>query len=339
MAIDDGNVPGTVDFDVDAERVLVRPYIGDYDYPDAAHELGASRGYRPPRVLQLAPRARRTSAPARGRHRGHRSDVPAVHRATALGGGRRPVLLAVSAAAALLALAVGLVIAGTGGRLAAPGSRQAEVPGAVGGLEPSVPGQPGDAMPPGTASGDPTDPGGPARPGDPDVVPLTSVLAPAPGPGTSPDGRPWPTGPGRTPSPAARTPTGRPSPTPPPVLGTTGEIINMNGLCLDGTTAGDRVRLWDCTGTPSQQWTVAGDGTLRVMGSCAEPGVGLVRLEACDGDPAQQWRTGSAGSLVNPASASCLGDPRSGTSSKGMPQRTAPCDQSDAQRWWLPGLG
>jgi Ricin-type beta-trefoil lectin domain len=333
MAIDDGTVPGTEDFEVDAERVLVRPYIGDYDYPDADHERGAGVGYGPPPILRLAPRARRTRAPATGRHRGHRSGVPAVHRATTPSGGRRSVLLAGCAAAALLTLAVGLVTAGTGGRSATPGSSsQAEVPVPGGGLEPGIPSQSGTA----TGSDDPTDPGD-NQAGDPLV--LTSALATAPGVGTPPGPTPSPTPTGRSVSPDVGPPTTRPSPSPPPASGATGQITNMAGLCLDGTIAGDRVRLWDCSGSTSQVWTLASDGTLRVIGECVEPGAGLVRLRACDGNPAQQWRPGPAGSLVNPATASCLGDPRSGLGTEGTPQRTAPCDQSDQQRWWLPGAG
>jgi hypothetical protein len=119
----------------------------------------------------------------------------------------------------------------------------------------------------------------------------------------------------------------------------TGAITSAAGLCLDGSAGNggnnDRVRLWDCDGTGGQMWTVADDGTIRALDRCMQAATGLVQLQTCDGGADQQWRPGSAGSLVNPASGQCLGDPEGGTD-QGTPQRVAPCDRSDAQRWVLP---
>jgi hypothetical protein len=98
------------------------------------------------------------------------------------------------------------------------------------------------------------------------------------------------------------------------------------------------VRLWDCDGSASEQWTLGADGTIRVQGQCLRPGSGLVRLDDCDGSLAEQWRIGSAQALVNVGSTVCLGDPQSSTA-RGTPQRTAACDGSVAQRWTVPGSG
>jgi hypothetical protein len=47
---------------------------------------------------------------------------------------------------------------------------------------------------------------------------------------------------------------------------------------------------------------------------------------------------GPARSLVNMASAYCLGDPLAGAN-KGTQERIAPCDRSGAQQWIVPGAG
>jgi hypothetical protein len=324
MAIDEGTVSGASGFEVDTGRVLVRPYIGDYECPDADHALGVSRPAGPVPVLRLAPRARRLRVPVSvGRHR--------RPRVLARKGRRRSVLLAVGAVAVVGTLAVGLMTPHSGRRLATPGWLTP-----TGASVPDVPGQPGGSSRP----GDPTDPGGSTQPTDSPGGAPTSGVATTPGPGTPP-ASPLPAmDPGLTPAPGAGTPTAQPDPSPqPPTVAAAGQITNVAGLCLEATANGGyRVRLWDCNGTTGQVWTLAADGTLRAIGRCVQSDTGLVRLRDCNGDPAQQWRTGPAGSLVNPASARCLGDPRS-DADKGTPQRTAPCDQSDPQRWALPGAG
>ncbi len=319
MAIDDGSVPSAADFGVEPEQVLVRPYIGDYEYPDADQVPDVGVHTAPVPALRLAPRSRRIRSPVRvGRHRNRRPRVLTPR------GRRRSVLLAAGAAAAVGTLAVGLMTPHTGGRLATPAW-----PTPTGVAAPDVPTRPGDPAQPGdpTAPGDPTQPTATPTPGP------VAVLAP----GAPPASPPPTTDPGVAGSPDAWTPTAQPDPSPQPhTEAATGQITNVAGLCLEGkANGGGQVRLWDCDGTDRQEWTLAADGTLRTVGLCVQPDTGLVRLRDCDGSPAQQWRTGPAGSLVNPASARCLGDPHSGTA-KGTPQRTAPCDQSASQQWELP---
>jgi hypothetical protein len=116
-------------------------------------------------------------------------------------------------------------------------------------------------------------------------------------------------------------------------------------LCVDdsgsGTAPGNRIQVWGCNGTAAQQWTVAPDGSLRVLGGClAVAGGGTapgtpVRYGACDGTAAQRWRSGPNGSLVNPATALCLDDPF-GSTAPGTALWIATCNGGPAQRWTLP---
>jgi Ricin-type beta-trefoil lectin domain len=132
------------------------------------------------------------------------------------------------------------------------------------------------------------------------------------------------------------TPATQPDPSPsPPAVAVTGRITNVAGLCLSASSGDDSVRLSGCDGSAGQSWTLATDGTLRALGGCVQGSGSMVRLRGCNAGPAQQWRPGAALSLVNIASANCLGDPQAGTSS-GTVEQAAPCDQSDPQRWTLP---
>ena len=275
------------------------------------------------------------TAPVLVRPYGGGHAVP-VGRHARKGSGRGPwlVLLAASGATATVLTVAAVVIAGTGGPPAQDLS---------GRIRPSAPGvsRPGPAMPGG--SGQPAS----AVPGTADSplsgqtrAPVGSVgTDPAPAP---PGGPAQSTGPAPT-SPAApadpTTPVAQPDPSPsPPAVAVTGRITNTTGMCLSAVGLNDRVRLWDCDGSTGQAWTLATDGTVRALGQCLQPSSSLTRLSDCDGSVAQQWRTGAWLSLVNPGSATCLGDPGAGTT-RGTPQRTAPCDQSDAQRWTLPQAG
>ncbi|GAA2910623.1 hypothetical protein Acy02nite_28300 [Actinoplanes cyaneus] len=102
----------------------------------------------------------------------------------------------------------------------------------------------------------------------------------------------------------------------PPKAGT-GTLVSGNGLCLDlanAIPADDNViQVFDCNRTVAQVWTLAGDGTLRVMGKCAMlVGDDTVHLTGCDGRTTAQWRVGDGRELVNAASNRCLTDPSDG---------------------------
>lgn len=102
----------------------------------------------------------------------------------------------------------------------------------------------------------------------------------------------------------------------PPKVGT-GTLVSGNGLCLDLTNAipvdGNAIQVFDCNRTPAQEWTLADDGTLRVMGKCAFlVGDDTVHLTGCDRRTPALWRTGDGGTLINAANNDCLTDPSEG---------------------------
>lgn len=118
-----------------------------------------------------------------------------------------------------------------------------------------------------------------------------------------------------------------------------------SGLCVDvdhsGTADGTAVQLWGCDSTYAQDWTVAGDGTLRALGKCldvANSGTTngtAVRLWTCNGTGAQVWSAGSDGALVNANSKLCLDDPDSATT-EGTHLQIHDCNGTAAQKWTLP---
>jgi hypothetical protein len=344
MAIDEGTVPGEADVEFATGRTLVRPYIDEYEYSDDGPELSVEEISTAEPLEPASPGARH--ARVRGvvrSHRGRGCRIPLLSRARRAGG--RSAALFAAGGAVLIIVGAVVLTAGIGG--GAPGS-----PGAAGGPATRGVTRPGDS----TQAGDPTRPGGSTQaggtasaggatsPGDPTRAGDPRVALPAPGPGSTggtgaPPGAPAPSVTDLTGSPPG-TPVAQPSPLlPPPTADLTGRITNVAGVCLSAVTVGsDRVRLWDCDGTGNQVWTLAADGTLRTSGLCAQPSAGMVRLVGCDGNAAQQWRMGPARSLVNAASAYCLGDPLAGAT-KGTLERIAPCDQSGPQQWILPGPG
>jgi alpha-galactosidase len=74
----------------------------------------------------------------------------------------------------------------------------------------------------------------------------------------------------------------------------TGQIAGTSGKCVDdsgsGTTDGNPIVLWPCTGNPNQRWALPGDGTVRSLGKClAVSGAATTAgtkavLSTCDGD-------------------------------------------------------
>lgn len=339
MAIDEGAVSEAVDVEVDAAPPVVRPYVDGYASPDTGDEADPDGPVEPVGpLLPSAPRGRypRVLAAAR-RHRMPDGGVPVGRHARRSGRAPWLALLAASGATAAILTAAAIVIAAGGGPPPASGGTgriQAPAPGVT---------RPASAVPGGPGSGQPDSP----RPGTAGAALAARTTAAAHGAATGPtnappDGSAPPTAPGATgpagpPHPA--TPSAVPDPTSsPPAVNVTGRITNVAGLCLSASGDEDSVRLSGCDGSAGQLWTMAGDGTLRTLGQCLQGSGSMVWLRSCNPGPAQQWRAGAAQSLVNSASAYCLGDPQAGTSS-GTVQRAAPCDQSDPQRWTLPQPG
>jgi hypothetical protein len=339
MAMDESTTPAGPDLEVDTERVLVRPYIDEYSDPPPDYEPDVDAWEDAP--APPLPRSRTRHLPGMGRMSRHRSgdrEVPVGRHVLRRMGRRSTAVLAVGTALMIIGVVVIVVAMTTGGGVAAPGSSVADQASrGTAGQASGHAGTVGPAQPDGQSRPATTQQG--AQRGAPTST-NPAIATPATGPATtggtgSPPGAPGPPVPsspgggGLSPSPV--------STSPPPAADLTGPITNVAGLCLSMASDG-RVRLWDCDGSAGEKWTLAADGTIRVLDQCLRSGAGLVRLDDCDGSLAQQWRVTSAQSLVNVGSAGCLGDPQSG-GSRGTPQRTAACDGSDAQRWAVPAAG
>jgi alpha-glucosidase (family GH31 glycosyl hydrolase) len=123
-----------------------------------------------------------------------------------------------------------------------------------------------------------------------------------------------------------------------------GAITGYQGLCLDdrGALTADYnpIQVYTCNGTTAQQWTVASNGTLQVLGKCLDVNGGdtangtVVDLYDCNGSGAQSWAPQPNGALVNPQSGKCLEDNGSGGS--GTQAIIDDCNGQANQRWRLP---
>ncbi|MFD8686314.1 ricin-type beta-trefoil lectin domain protein [Streptomyces sp. NPDC059651] len=130
-----------------------------------------------------------------------------------------------------------------------------------------------------------------------------------------------------------------------PPTGGAGRISSVldGNKCLDdftgSTTAGAVVDIWDCNGSPAQQWTV-GNGSVKTGGLCLDVvGNGtangsLVNLWTCNGAANQEWNV-SNGALVNPQSGRCLDIPALNTTN-GTQLALWDCNNGPNQRWNLP---
>ncbi|MBL7261638.1 RICIN domain-containing protein [Paractinoplanes lichenicola] len=125
----------------------------------------------------------------------------------------------------------------------------------------------------------------------------------------------------------------------PPSSDRTAVIRGQNGQCLDlnGAVAvdGNFVQTYECNNSVAQTWTLATDGTLRVMGKCALlVGGGAVEVTTCDGRTPAQWRA-SGQRLLSAVNNNCLTDPAGGRKS-GSRVVVTDCTGSANQRWSLP---
>jgi hypothetical protein len=113
--------------------------------------------------------------------------------------------------------------------------------------------------------------------------------------------------------------------------------------CLDdytaSTTPGAVVDIWDCNGSPAQQWTV-GNSSVTINGLCldvvanATANGSPVDLWTCHGGGNQQWTVGN-GTLVNPASGRCLDIPGFNTAD-GTALDIWDCNGGANQKWDFP---
>jgi hypothetical protein len=126
----------------------------------------------------------------------------------------------------------------------------------------------------------------------------------------------------------------------PPAVARVGRIAAGGGLCLDLNGGvpfdGNHVQVYDCNTSVAQVWTLTPDGTLQVVGKCANlAGDGSVHIVSCDGRTTAQWRAGPDRTLVNAANDKCLTDPSGGTRS-GAAVRVTACSGAGNQEWSVP---
>ncbi|WND33162.1 ThuA domain-containing protein [Streptomyces sp. BB1-1-1] len=131
----------------------------------------------------------------------------------------------------------------------------------------------------------------------------------------------------------------------PPTGPRSGPVKGVNGKCLDvdnsGTADGTEVQVWTCNGSAAQDWTVAGDGTLKALGKCLDVSGGgsadgtRIQLWTCNGTGAQQWAAQPDGTVRNPQSGKCL-DASGGTWNDGTPVHLWTCHTGPNQKWTLP---
>ncbi|HET9059555.1 MAG TPA: RICIN domain-containing protein [Acidimicrobiales bacterium] len=121
-----------------------------------------------------------------------------------------------------------------------------------------------------------------------------------------------------------------------------GEVVGPKGNCLDDVnakvTAGNKIQNESCsTGQVAEIWSIAADGTFRVLGGCMDvsgtTAGSLVEYEPCNGAATQVWSHQSNNEIVNNASGLCLDDPHSSSASQLTIQS---CSGSSEQLWSLP---
>lgn len=129
----------------------------------------------------------------------------------------------------------------------------------------------------------------------------------------------------------------------PPAAAASVRIQGYAGKCIDvaGRQAidGSQLQLWDCDTAASEQWTFAGNGTVRALGKCMDVAWGStangarVQLTTCNGSAAQQFVLNSAGDLVNPQANKCV-DVADWSSANGARLQLWDCAGSANQKWW-----
>jgi hypothetical protein len=115
--------------------------------------------------------------------------------------------------------------------------------------------------------------------------------------------------------------------------------------CVDDhggvTTDGNPIDIYDCNGNAAQDFTIAADASLHVLGKCmATVSDGTadgtkIELWACTGDTGQRWIARSDGALMNVRSGTCLDDPSASTTNYTQLQIWT-CLNDIQQSWTLP---
>ncbi len=118
-------------------------------------------------------------------------------------------------------------------------------------------------------------------------------------------------------------------------------LVSVLGRCLDVSYSmaanGAAVQLWDCNGTPAQQWYLEGPQIRSALGRCLDIAAGnagngaRIQTYDCNGTPAQQW-TFVAGGALRSGLGTCL-DVSSANSGNGAAIQSYQCNGTPAQQW------
>jgi len=124
-----------------------------------------------------------------------------------------------------------------------------------------------------------------------------------------------------------------------------GPVKGIASKCLDNAGAkvvdSNKIQLYRCNGTVAQEWSIPGDGTIRVQGYCLDvKGASkaqetVAQLYHCNGTVAQKWTINQDGSIVNPNSGLCLDDKYAKTDN-GNQIWMWKCNGTAAQKWTTP---
>jgi PKD repeat protein len=127
----------------------------------------------------------------------------------------------------------------------------------------------------------------------------------------------------------------------------TGPIRGLASKCLDvdgaKTADGTKIQLYTCNNSTAQNFTVATNGTLQVLGKCldvagggAAPNGTKVQLYTCNNSAAQVWAAQSDGTVRNPTSGRCM-DVSENNPADGQQIHIWDCVAGAAnQKWVLP---
>ncbi|MFO0684401.1 MAG: RICIN domain-containing protein [Sandaracinus sp.] len=117
--------------------------------------------------------------------------------------------------------------------------------------------------------------------------------------------------------------------------------LSALGRCLDvaygNAVNGAAVQLWECNGSPAQQWFLEGNRVRSALGRCLDVTAGnagngaRVQTYDCNGTPAQSWTFLPNGALRN-GLGTCL-DVSSANAGNGAAIQGYQCNGTPAQQW------
>ncbi|MER5702495.1 ricin-type beta-trefoil lectin domain protein [Micromonospora sp. NPDC002296] len=119
-------------------------------------------------------------------------------------------------------------------------------------------------------------------------------------------------------------------------------INNGSGTCIDvpdsSPTTTAKIQTWECHGAAGEQFTLAADRTLRVVGKCLEitdtSNGPHLRIATCTGSAKQRFDLNGAGDLVSLGTvpAKCVDVP-GGDPANGVWLNIWDCNGSENQKW------